>query len=211
MNCTITVEYISDIVAGTLEPRLLASCEKHLNECSDCQDALRAAESLTLLGNRDIGAPPAALFDRILDDTMKDEVRPRERGGFWLGTGFGGAVAASLLMLAFALGWIGPVAEEDPGIAQFAVSLSEPRNMEIAIETDQALAGANISILLSGNVAIDGYGDRRELAWTTDLKAGVNRLSLPVMAIDSTGGQVVVRLDHPDSEQVFVVQLKADV
>lgn len=210
MNCNITVEHVSDIVAGTLEPRLLASCEKHLNECSDCQDALRAAESLALIRNRDVGAAPADLFDRMIEDTVQDEVRPRERGGFWLGTGFGGAVAASLLVLAFALGWIGPVTDEDPGIAQFAVSVSEPRNMEIAIETDQALVGANISILLSGNVAIDGYGDRRELAWTTDLKAGVNKLSLPIMAMDSIGGQVVVRLDHPDSEQVFVVQLKAD-
>lgn len=211
MNCNITVEHISDIVAGTLEPRLLASCEKHLNECSDCRDALRAAESLATLSDRNVGATPAGLFDRIVEETVIDASRPRVRGGFWLGTGFGGAVAASLLMLALALGWIGPVPDEDPGIAQFAVAVSEPRNMEIAIETDRALAGANISILLSGNVAIDGYGDRRELAWTTDLKAGVNRLSLPVRAIDATGGQVVVRLDHPDSEQVFVVQLKADV
>lgn len=210
MNCNITVEHMSDIVAGTLGPRLLASCEKHLKDCSECQDALRAAESLALLRNRDVGAAPPGLFDRLIDDTVQDEIRPRPRSGFWLGTGFGGAVAASLLMLAFALGWIGPVADEDPGIAQFAVSVSEPRSMEIAIETEQALVGANISILLSGNVAIDGYGDRRELSWTADLKAGVNRLSLPVMAIDSTGGQVVVRLDHPDSEQVFVVQLKAD-
>lgn len=190
---------------------MLADCESHISTCSECREALRGAESLALLSNRDVGQPPAGLFDRIIDDAVTQEDSPRERRGFWLGTGFGGAVAASLLMLALALGWIGPTVDEDPGIAQFAVAVSEPRNMEIAIETDRALAGANISILLSGNVAIDGYGDRRELAWTTDLKAGVNRLSLPVMAIDSTGGQVVVRLDHPDSEQVFVVQLKAEV
>ena len=211
MNCNITAENIPGIVAGTLEPPLLADCEQHLSGCAECREALRGAESLAMLSKRTAGAAPAGLFDRLMDDAMAEETRPRGRSGFWLGTGFGGAVAASLLTLALALGWIGPVADEETGIAQFAVAVSEPRNMEIAIETDQALVGANISILLSGNVAIDGYGDRRELAWTTDLKAGVNRLSLPVIAIDSTGGQVVVRLDHPDSEQVFVVQLKADV
>ena len=31
-----------------------------------------------------------------------------------------------------------------------------------------------------------------------------------LVAIGDAGGQMVVRLDHPDSEQLFVVQLRAD-
>lgn len=93
-------------------------------------------------------------------------------------------------------------------MAEFVVTLGEPRNMDIAIETGMPLDGASISVLLSGGVELDGYDDRRELTWTTDLEAGINRLSLPVVAIDPAGGKMVVRLDHPDSEQVFVVRLK---
>jgi hypothetical protein len=59
-------------------------------------------------------------------------------------------------------------------------------------------------------VEIDGYGTRRELSWSEDLDAGVNRLSLPVTASGFEGGQMVVRLEHPLSEQVFVVQLPVD-
>jgi hypothetical protein len=43
------------------------------------------------------------------------------------------------------------------------------------------------------------------------LQAGVNRLTLPVVAVDRTGGRMIVRLSHPHSEQVFVVRLKTAV
>jgi hypothetical protein len=82
--------------------------------------------------------------------------------------------------------------------------------MNIAIEADRPLQGAEISILLSGDVEIDGFGERHELSWIDDLEPGVNQLTLPVRAIGAGGGQMVVRLNHPDSEQIFVVQLKLD-
>ena len=90
------------------------------------------------------------------------------------------------------------------------VSLDEPRNMNIAFETDRRLDGATITILLSGNVEIDGYGPQRELSWSEDLDAGVNRLSLPVIANGLGGGQIIVRLEHPRSEQLFVVTLPVE-
>ena len=82
--------------------------------------------------------------------------------------------------------------------------------MHVAIEADRPLDGATISILLSGDVRVEGYGDRRELVWTDDLDEGINQLTLPLIAIGDEGGQMVVKLDHPDSEQLFVVQLWTD-
>ena len=82
--------------------------------------------------------------------------------------------------------------------------------MNIAIDTDRALQGATISILLAGDVELDGFGTRRELTWNTDLQAGVNKLTLPVRAVGAEGGQLVVRMTHPQSEQVYVVNLKLD-
>ena len=60
------------------------------------------------------------------------------------------------------------------------------------------------------DVEVDGYVDRHELSWFDDLEPGVNQLTLPIRAIGERGGQMVVRLSHPDSEQIFVVQLKVD-
>ena len=104
----------------------------------------------------------------------------------------------------------GDVREPADAVPEFVVSLDEPRRMDLAFETDRVLEGAQITILLTGSVEIDGYGLRRELSWTEDLEAGVNRLSLPVLANGFDGGQVVVRLSHPHSEQVFVVRLPVE-
>lgn len=211
MNCEIVAKNIAGIVFGTLPQTRLADCKQHIAACSRCADALRGADALALLKTRNTGDTPADLFDKVVTELEKvpDQRHTGER--FWLGTGFGGAIAASLFALALTLGWIGMPATEAPEVAEFRVALSEPRNMDVAIETDRPLQGARISILLSGGVELDGYGDRRELTWTTDLKAGVNRLSLPVVAVDQAGGQMVVRLSHPQSEQVFLVRLKTDV
>jgi hypothetical protein len=116
-----------------------------------------------------------------------------------------------LFALALALGWIGTPTTHAPEVAEFMAALSEPRSMNVAIETDRPLEGARISILLSGGIELDGYGGRREVTWNADLQAGLNRLTLPVVAVDQAGGQMVVRLSHPHSEQIFVVRLKTDV
>ena len=177
---------------------------------NESDDARRGAEALATLKNQDIGSAPDGLFDRIVSSVSRTSSPHRETRRFWLGTGFGAAVAASIFTLAVTFGWFGETITSDPGIAQFQVALNEPRRMDIAIETDHALTGATIRILVAGSISIEGFGSQREISWVEDLDAGVNRLSLPVVATGSEGGQVVVRLSHPNSEQVFVVNLKTD-
>jgi hypothetical protein len=112
--------------------------------------------------------------------------------------------------VAFVLGLLGSPAVEAPQAAEFLVSTQEVRPMNIAIKTGKPLQDAKFSVLLSGDVEIDGYGERHELTWTDDLEPGINQLTLPIRAIGEGGGQIVVRLSHPDSEQIFVVRMKLD-
>lgn len=209
MNCEYVAEHISAIVAGSLPAAELDKCRQHLASCTDCEHALRGAESVDLLRRRDTGDVPLELFERISADLPDMTGEGGIASRFWLGTGFGGVVAASVFALSLALGWIGLPEGEQDEVPEFVATLGEARTMDIAIETDRPLQGANLSIVLSGGVELDGYGGSRELAWTADLHEGVNRLSLPVVAIGEEGGRMVVRLSHPQSEQVFVVRLKA--
>jgi hypothetical protein len=174
-------------------------------------DVQRGAEALELLKNRDTGDVPAGLFDKVLQAGAQAPQRIVTDRRFWQGAGFGGLIAASLFAVALVAGWGTQPVSDAADVSEFVVTVGEPRNMDIAIETDRALQGATISILLSGGVELDGYASQRELTWVSDLDAGINRLSLPVLATNRAGGQMVVRLSHPDSEQVFVVRLKAAV
>jgi hypothetical protein len=177
---------------------------------NESDDARRGAEALATLKNQEVGNVPDGLFDRIVGAATRSPSRQREARRFWLGTGFGAAIAASIFAVAVTLGWFGGPSASDPGAAQFQVVLNEPRQMDIAIETDQALTGATIRILMAGSIEIEGFSGQREISWVEDLDAGVNRLSLPIVATGDEGGQVVVRLTHPNSEQLFVVNLKTD-
>lgn len=207
MNCEQVSGNIPGLISGTLCPADVAGCRRHLAGCRECTEALAGAQALDLLKVRDTGIAPRNLFDNVLD--RLDEAREPRRGGrFWLGAAFGGAVAASLIAMAFGLGRIEIPSRAAPDVPEFQVVLGEPRNMALAIETDRPLQDARISIMLDGGVELEGYGERRELTWTSDLKAGLNRLSLPVVAVDRKGGRLVVRLSHPQSEQLFVIRLR---
>lgn len=180
------------------------------NESMQDKDALRGAEALGELRRREVCNPPAHLFEQIVSAATQETQRRPGKQRFWMGAGFGGAIAASLFALALTFGWFDGLRSDAPAAAEFVLALNEPRQMNLAFETDRQLQGATIKILLSGDVEIEGYGAQHELTWTEDLDAGVNRLSLPIFANGSDGGQMVVRLSHPDSEQVFVINLRTE-
>ena len=210
MKCESVVEQIRALAEGSLQRDEKAACMNHIRGCQDCADALRGVRAMLVV--RDQATVPGSerIFNRVMSRTSYDPHEQASRRGFWLGAGFSGAIAASLLAVAFALGLLNSVPEVQPQAAEFYVSLQEVRPMNIAIEADHLLENAEISILLSGDVEIDGFGARDQLSWVENLEPGVNQLTLPIRAIGARGGQVVVRLTHPDSEQIFVVQLKMD-
>lgn len=210
MNCESVTEQIRALAEGSLDDEQRIACKNHIATCQDCADALRGVRAMLVV--RDQATVPGSerVFNRVMSKAGYDPQQQASRKGFWLGAGFSGAIAASLLTVAFVLGLLGSPAVEAPQAAEFYVSTQEVRPMNIAIEADRPLEGAQISILLSGDIEVDGFVDRHELSWTDDLEPGVNQLTLPIRAIGERGGQMIVRLSHPDSEQIFVVQLKLD-
>ena len=210
MNCEFVADKMSELASRSLAQNELATCMDHVESCSDCSDALRGAEALFALQGRDTDVTPTGLFARVMDKVTDAPAQRESSHRFWWGAGFGGAIAASFFAAALALGWFGNITTHEPEMAEFLIALHEPREMDIAIETGQPLQGATITILLSGDVELDGFPGRRELTWTEDLAAGINRLRLPVIAMREGGGQMIVRLTHPLSEQVFIIRLKTD-
>lgn len=207
MTCDDVQTKLGAFAGGDLSAPERTVVRAHIDGCEDCRLALRGIEALAELRDRPAEAAPDGLFERVVERAVAAPPRPADNR-FWQGAGVG-ALAASLMALALFFSWsASPVPEDRP--VEFVVSLDEPRQMNIAFETDRALEGATITILLAGSVEIDGYGSQRELSWSEDLDAGTNRLSLPVIASGFEGGQMVVRLEHPLSEQVFIVRLPVE-
>lgn len=208
MSCEFNKDLIRALVRGSLDSEERNSTLAHIDQCDDCRSAMRGAEALAELAARDTSKPPTGLFDAIVESAASQTARAPRDQRFWTGAGFG-AIAASLIAVALFFGWTDNPKQAEVA-PEFTVSLEEPRQMNLAFETDRELEGAKITILLSGSVEIDGYGPSRELSWTENLEAGVNRLSLPIIANGFDGGQIIVRLEHPQSEQVFLVRLPVE-
>lgn len=210
MKCETVSMSISDLALRVLDINEREPLMNHIETCTECRDALRGAEALLEVRRQQIEEPPAQLFERVMATVASESSQPGSKQRFWIGAGFGGAIAASLFALALFFGWTDGLRPDAPNTEEFVVSVDEARVMNLAFETDRKLDGAQITILLSGNIEIDGYGSQRELSWSENLDSGVNRLSLPVLASDVGGGQMVVRMTHPLSEQVFVINLPTE-
>ncbi len=209
MKCEDIVELAQSGESGVLDETGHQFVVEHIAGCVDCQHALRAVEAARWLRNQTVDDPDANLFARTMGAVFDQAVPvPNSRGNFWLGTGVGGAVAAVLFAAVVSLGFLGAPVSQDTDAAEFTVSMTEARELNIAIDAVTELSGAQLSVSFYGGIELAGYASQRHLSWTTDLDKGVNKLSLPIIALDKSGGQVVVRLDHPDSQQEFLVKLQ---
>ena len=121
----------------------------------------------------------------------------------------GGALAASVAV-AVTVWWVRPQPDSLASAAnpRVALALHEVRAINVSLDSPEALTGAEIHVVLTGAIGLQGFAEQRDLRWTTDLDRGVNQLTLPLVALGPTGGQVMVEVQHGDKRRTFVVDVQ---
>ena len=205
MRCEEAVEVLRATEHAGILP--LQAARAHLEGCADCTAALRAVAALR--AERDGPAPkvPAQSFARALEHaTHAPRAQARRNRGFWLGTAVGGAIAAGIAITIAAL-W--PQAATAPiGNPEVRLAVNEVRAVSVSLESPEALADAEIRVVLTGGVGLQGFAGQRELRWMTDLDRGVNQLTLPLVGLDASGGQVTVEVHHGTKQRTFVIDVQ---
>jgi Putative zinc-finger len=211
MNCEDTNDKLRERQAGTLAELPRRQLESHLHTCKDCQAIARSFDALqSLRGHTDI-VPPSGLLERVAQQSRQAAPIAEPRSRFWAGVGVGAALAASIMVAVITSGILErqPELPAPPALAEAPqIALGEPRNIDIAIDLPRNLENATITVVLNGGIEIDGYAGLKELSWTTDLQAGVNKLTLPVVALDQSGGQLLVTVGHGNKQRRFTTSLK---
>jgi len=182
----------------------------HAADCADCQAALRALEAMRALRDESIPIVADAVIEQAVEHALATSPSQRYRRGFWTGLASGAALAATLAALVVG-GWL-----SDRGVAPVAVpevraALNQRSDVTVAVESPEPLANAEVRVELRGGVELAGYAGQRELRWSTNLDRGVNQLTLPVVAIDAGGGQVLVEVTHGQKRRTFVLDVRATV
>ena len=99
-----------------------------------------------------------------------------------------------------------------PGVVpEVRLAVNMPQDVTVTLESAEPLADAEVRVELRGALALDGYAGQRELKWMTSLDRGINQLTLPVVALDATGGQVLVEVAHGAKRRTFVLDVRGRV
>ena len=195
---------------------------EHLAECQSCRDAQYAAGMLRAERARPIPPPSPGALERAIAAATRSAAREialparvQRRSGFWAGLAVGSgamAAAAAVAWAAFVVPKVdpGPFPEVPTAMTpQVTLALYEPQDVNIAVDTPSPLMDAEIRVMLTGAIELDGFADQRELRWRTNLDAGANQLTLPVIATAVGGGQVLVEVQHGQKRRTFVVDVRA--
>ena len=119
----------------------------------------------------------------------------------------GAAAAAAVAALAVGIGSLRS-GESSVAVPEVRLALNRPSEVTVTLDSPEPLVNAEVRVELRGAVALEGYAGQRELRWSTDLDRGINQLTLPVVAIDATGGQVLVEVTHGDKRRTFVLDVR---
>ncbi|UHQ54306.1 hypothetical protein [Microbulbifer sp. YPW16] len=181
------------------EPDLLA----HLRRCHDCREYAEDLRVARLLRTMPAPEPEAGFESRVLR-TAISQSRGVPQGANAVGWKL--ATAASLLLAIFlALPRQAPTPAEPVG--QLAGTVS-PGVMPVtlALKSGRDLAGAKIRVVMPEHLEVDGFENQRDLQWRTDLKAGANRLTLPIRQRNDRGNDVIlIEIEHEGARREFRV------
>ena len=203
MRCDDIEDLLNEHADATLTPEQRGKVDAHLAACDDCSAAWHAAG--VLRGHRALPtpAPSAALIAAIAamrqPTGVKKGMSPRVAA-------VGGALAAGIALVAFNY-YRSAQIEGDVTAPSLTMSLNETRDVSVTIDSPEAFMDVEVRVLLAGGIELEGLHGRRELKWKTNLEPGINRLTLPIVASDSSGGKILVAVGHGDKQRAFVVRI----
>ncbi len=194
---------------------------EHLAHCESCRDAQLAAGILSAERAQPVPPPSPGALERAIAAATRGAARPsapypppvRSRSGFWMGLTVGSGAMAAAAAIVWAAFFVGPLKN---GLApvpamtpQVTLALDRARDVSIAVDAPAALLDAEIRVVLTGSIELAGFAEQRELRWRTDLEAGANQLTLPIVATAAGGGQLLVEVHHGQKRRTFVVDVRA--
>ena len=209
MICKQLTNELDDYVDGQMDPAAKATLAAHIENCGDCrallEDERQLRESLKDYGASRMPHPDAAFFDRALAKAAQNGTR-RQRNR-WIMTGVGGTIAAGLVLWMLGGAFLNMPVAPEATIPSIAMTLEEPRDLNLVFSSATALANATMTVVLPPGVEVAGFAGQREITWITSLTAGKNVLPLTLIATSPQGGELMATLQHEGDDRTFRVQV----
>ena len=165
-------------------------------------------ELLELLKDYPMPEASAGFYDQALVRATHEGTR-RQRNR-WLMTGFASALAAgAVLWLIGGFFLTAPtLPEPEASIPGIAMTLAEPRTVNLVFASKTALDTATLTVSLPDGIELAGFPGQREITWQTSLVEGKNLLPLELVALTPAGGELLARIAQENRERTFRLRVE---
>ncbi len=209
MTCSKLTTKLDDYVDGLMDQADSAPLAAHIESCDDCRQVLEREyslrESLKDYGRSSMPHPDTAFFDRALAKAAQNGTR-RQRNR-WVMTGVGGTIAAGLLLWTLGGMFFKTPQVTEPSIPAIAMTLEEPRTLNLVFSSATELANATMTVVLPQGIEVQGFAGLQEITWMTSLTEGKNVLPLTLIATSPHGGELMATLRHEGDDRTFRVKV----
>jgi hypothetical protein len=204
MNCHHFMDQVEEYLDGSLGAAERENAATHVGGCISCQQRVARIRTLrAALRDLPVPEPRPDFFPQALAQARQTHHARSSRWPY-----FAGAALAASLALWLGFGWMPALLQTADGPIGVTITLHEPRAVQLAFNAEHELEQATLSIQLPDGIELQGFPGQREVRWQTDLARGVNMLSLPLVAMSSSGGMLLARLEHGERATEITVPLR---
>jgi anti-sigma factor RsiW len=199
---------MDDYLDGALDADARKAFMAHIQGCEDCRRRLDHAQDVHYALSRMPVEPMSEGFaeralKRAIEQNRDDNTRKHRH---WFAAGFGGTLAAGVLLAMFA-GPFAPMLTEKAPMNQISMNVSEPRNLNVVFNVPEAMHDVELELELSDGLQLANRPGQQVFRWRTSLKQGKNRLPLSVKASRSGDAEVIARILKDGKQKEFRIHL----
>ena len=208
MNCSQIDNLLDAYIDGDLSPALLNAVSQHHQSCSSCADSYHKAIKLRSLLKV---TPVPPLSEGFADRAFKKVTQSSDRKKRISFATYSGAIAAGLAIWLISADLIFPTSNNtNSGVNDIYVELTKTgvKTINVAIESEHDLNSVQLSIQLTPNLELAGFGNRTSINWDTRLKQGTNVIKLPIVGLAAGEGEIITRIQMNGKEKVMHIKTK---
>ncbi len=207
MRCQDVRNLLPELVRGDLNPAAEAMLRTHVEDCRACTGALAREQQL----QASLKAIPVAVMPSDFAARALRQAATQGRPGLRRLVDHPLALAASIVMVCGMAFMLGRELTVGAGLEVVSVPLGQTQMVALKIDAPQAFDHVEFEVALPSNVVLEGQPDLREFAWSGQLRAGVNVLSLPLVGVDAAGGQLIATVTYGNTKKSLRIPLSVAV
>lgn len=203
--CREVDDLLQDFIDDKLSTAEYERVTGHYRACAACfgkyQDALAIIEVL-----KKVSVPPASAD--FASRTLTAASSAGQRRSIRVPGRLAAGIAASMAMLALIF-----VFSDSRNLGRDNVVIllgDEVKVIKVAIDSAHAIDGVKMTIDISENLEISGYGDQKKISWKADLKKGTNVIALPISALARGEGEITARVRLNDRVKIFKIKTRGN-